>query len=344
MPSVIVTAEPMCRWEDGPHVRPLREAGFEIADPPETPPVDEDQTVAALRGVAAVIAGSEPYTERVLARLPGLRVISRCGVGCDRIDLEASARRGVAVAITPEGNYAAVAEHTLAMLLALARSIVRNDRGARRGLWIRTPLVPLRGKTLGIVGLGRIGRAVARRAVPFGLNLLGCDPRGDQGLARECGVELTGFDSLLARSDFVTLHVPLTPETRGLIGRAALARMKPGAFLVNTSRGGLVVEPDLVDALRSGRLAGAGLDVMVDEPPRGDNPLLALDNVLISPHVASNDLQAIHDMAEAAARNIVDIFRGRDSPESLVTPFPRPAPDVSTPDLPTDSHHKKDEP
>jgi phosphoglycerate dehydrogenase-like enzyme len=318
MATVIITPEPLYH-SYGSHVPLLRAAGFDITYPPRSPLTNEDETIEALRGVAAVIAGSEPYTERVLAGLRELRIISRCGVGCDGIDLEAAERFGIAVAITPDGNREAVAEHALALLLALARSIVRNDRDARRGLWLKTPLVPLRGKTIGLVGLGRIGRSVARRARPFGLNVLASDPNVSPELAREHGVELTDLNALLARSDFVSLHLPLTAETRGMFDRATLCRMKPGAFLINTSRGGLIVEADLVDALQSGHLAGAGLDVLVDEPPRPGNPLLALDTVLISPHVAANDIQAVQDMAEGAARNIIDLFQGKSLSASVVT-------------------------
>jgi phosphoglycerate dehydrogenase-like enzyme len=321
MPTVIITAESLYK-QDGSHIPLLRAAGFEVAYPPALPIATEDQTTAALSGSVAVIAGSEPYTERVLDALPELRIISRCGVGCDCIDLAAAERRRVPVTITPSGNSDAVAEHALALALALARAIVRNDRDARRGIWLKTPLVPLRGKTIGLVGLGRIGRSVARRAAAFGLTVLGCDPHVSPELARQDGVDLLDLEPLLARSDFVSLHVPLAPETRGLFDRAAFLSMKPGALLINTSRGGLIVEADLVDALRSGHLAGAGLDVLVEEPPSRDNPLLALDNVIISPHVAANDQKAIHDMAEAAARNIIDLFEGRLARECLVTACP----------------------
>ena len=150
-----------------------------------------------MRGCIAVIAGSEPYTERVFATLPELRIISRCGVGCDGIDLEAAERFRVTVAITPNANCEAVAEHALALLLALTRSIVANDRDVRRGRWQKTPLVPLRGKTLGVVGLGRIGRCVARRAAPFGLTVLGHDPNVGPEIAGELGVELTDLNALL---------------------------------------------------------------------------------------------------------------------------------------------------
>jgi D-3-phosphoglycerate dehydrogenase/(S)-sulfolactate dehydrogenase len=319
MPTVIITAESLYH-SHGPHVPLLQQAGFDIVYPVGLPISTEDQTIDALCGVVAVIAGSEPYSERVLAALPELRIISRCGVGCDCIDLEATARRRVPVTITPSGNCDAVAEHALALILALARSIVRNDRDARQGRWLKIPLVPLRGRTIGLVGLGRIGRSMARRAAAFRLTVLGCDPNVSPDLAREYGVELADLNSLLGRSDFVSLHLPVTPETRGLFDRSRLAAMKPGAFLVNTSRGGLIVEADLVEALQTGHLAGAGLDVLVDEPPRVDNPLLALENVLVSPHVAANDHQAIVDMALGAAQNIIDFFRGMIAPACLVTP------------------------
>ncbi len=319
MPKVLMTSEPLCR-PDGPYVSPLRAAGFEIAYPPRVPLTQEDEVIESLQGATAVIAGNEPYSERVLASLPELQIVSRCGVGLDQVDLEAARRLGVAVAITPDGNHEAVAEHTMALLLALTRSIVRNDREVRRGLWGKTTLVPLRGKTLGIIGLGRIGRSVARRAAAFRMRLLGHDPLVDRAVAPTHGVELTDLDTLLESSDVVTLHLPLTPATRGMIDRAVLARMRPGGFLINTARGGLVVEADLVEAIRSGHLAGAGLDVLADEPPGKDNPLLALDNVVVTSHRAANDEQSIRDMVEGAVQNILDHFRGNLHPPALVTP------------------------
>jgi D-3-phosphoglycerate dehydrogenase/(S)-sulfolactate dehydrogenase len=317
MPTVLITADPL--WHaDGRHVSLLRDAGFEIGFPPHVPLTGEDETIAALNGIVAVLAGSEPYSDRVLSAAPGLKIVSRCGVGYDRIDVRAAERLGVAVAITPEGNHQAVAEHTLALVLALARSIVTNDRDARSGRWRGPVLIPVRGKTLGLVGLGRIGRSVARRALAFGMNVLACDPYAEPGFAIQHGIELTDRGSLLARSDFVSLHLPLNDDTRGTFDRAELKLMKQGAFLINTSRGGLIVEADLVDALRSGHLRGAGLDVLADEPPRPENPLLALENVILSPHVAANDIQAIKDMADGAAENIVAWFQGRASPDAFI--------------------------
>ena len=175
MPTVIITADPL-HGSNGPPIARLRAAGFAIAFPPRVPLTREDEVVESLRGADAVIAGNEPYSERVLTSLPELRIVSRCGVGLDQVDLQAAARLGVAVSITPNGNHGAVAEHTMAMILALTRSIVRNDRNVRGGRWHKATVVPLRGKTLGIIGLGRIGRSVALRAAAFQLSILALYP------------------------------------------------------------------------------------------------------------------------------------------------------------------------
>ncbi len=213
--------------------------------------------------------------------------------------------------ITPEGNHQAVAEHTMALLLAVARAVVSGAIDARRGKWCRRGVsIPLRGKTLGIVGLGRIGRSVAVRASAFGMRLLACETHPDREFAEQYPVELVELDALLAQSDFVTLHAPMTPQTRDLINAGTLKRMKRGSVLVNTARGGLVNEQDLLEALTSGHLAGAGLDVLATEPPPPDHPLLALENVVFSPHVAALDAQAVADMAAGAVQNILEILAG----------------------------------
>jgi len=250
-----------------------------------------------------------------------LRVISRNGVGYDCVDVPAATRHGVAVTITPDGNHQAVAEHALAMLLAVARSVVPNAVDTRKGNWRRRSImIPLRGKTLGIVGLGRIGRSTAVRAAAFGMRLLAYETYPDREFAKTNNIELVDFDTLLSQSDFVTLHAPMSPETQDIINRKSLARMKPGSVLINTARGGLVNEADLLEALKSGRLAGAGLDVLAVEPPPPDHPLLALDNVIVSPHVSALDEQAIKDMALGAAENILDIYRGQWRLAGLLNP------------------------
>ena len=189
----------------------------------------------------------------------------------------------------------------------------------REGRWEREPTLPLRGRTLGIVGLGRIGKAVALRGECFGMRLLAYETAPDEAFVRQHQVTLVPLAQLLAESDYVTLHAPATPETKHLINRRTLALMKPTAFLINTARGGLVCEADLLDALQNKRLAGAGLDVFEKEPP-GDNPLLRLDNVLLTPHTAGVDLKSRDDMALSAANAIVALHRGEWPAEQIVNP------------------------
>ena len=323
MPRVLIVPAPMFHLP-GDHVDRLVAEGFEIVYPPEKKAVlSEPEIIAALDGVSAVVAGSEPYNHRVLSSRPTLRVIARAGVGSDAIVLDDATRHGVVVTITPGTNHDAVAESTMALLLAVVRSVVRLDRDVREGRWPREPLRPIRGGTLGIVGLGRIGQSVAVRAAGFGARLLAFEKLPNQEFVRAHGIELVDLDTLLTQSDFVTLHVPLTDETRGLINRRTLARMKPNCILINTARGGLVVESDLFEALRSGKIAGAGLDVFEHEPAVG-NPLLELDNVVASPHVAGVDTQSLAEMACLAAQNIIDLSHGRWPTPCVVNQAVRP--------------------
>ncbi len=311
MSKVLITAEAV-RKHPGPHLSVLEGGGLAYDYPARNVLLTEEETLAAVQGCIASLAGSEPYTDRVLAGLPDLRVISRNGVGYDRIDVEAATRRGVAVTITPEGNHQAVAEHAMALLLAVSRSIVTYAVATRAGQWRRSSMhLPLRGKTLGIIGLGRIGRSVAQRAAAFGMRLLACEKYPQADFVAQYNVDVVELDQLLAESDYVTLHTPMGPDTRELINARTLAIMKPGSVLINSARGGLVNEDDLLAALRSGHLAGAGLDVLASEPPPADHPLLQLDNVVVTPHIASFDTQGVEDMSVGAARNIVDILQGR---------------------------------
>ena len=309
MPSVMIFIQ-FLQDPNGPHVKLLREAGLEVRFPPRPDITDEEENIRVLQGISATIAGGEPYSRRVMAGLPDLRVISRWGVGVDRVDLAAATDSNAVVTITPSANHEAVAEHAVALLLAVSRFLAQRNDEIHRGLWERRCSLPLREKTLGLVGLGRIGRSVAVRAEAFRMRLLAHEAFPDREFAQRHGIELVDLDTLLARSDYVTLHVPLTEETRGLINRRTLSRMKPGALLVNTSRGGLVVEEDLVDALKSGHLGGAGLDVFVQEPIQPDHPLLELDNVLVSDHTAGIDTRSVEAMAVEAARNIVELYGG----------------------------------
>lgn len=310
MPTVLISPEPL-RQQPGAFREVLEAAGFECLDLPPGPTATEAQLRETLPKVDAMLAGSERLTGALFDLAPRLRVIARTGVGYDAVDVAAATARKIAVAITPGTNQESVAEQMFSLLLALSRNIVNNDRTIREGGWSRTLVQPLRGKTLGLVGLGRIGRAVASRALAFGMRVLAYDPVADPEFDARLGIGRRSFEDLLAESDVVSLHLPLAPETRGLINKETLARMRPGSYLINTSRGPLVVEADLAASLASGHLAGAGLDVFNVEPPEPGNPLLGLPNVVLSPHLGGIDLKGMSDMAALAARCVVDLSQGR---------------------------------
>jgi D-3-phosphoglycerate dehydrogenase / 2-oxoglutarate reductase len=319
MPRVLIAPATLA-GRDGRHLQLLREAGFDLAYPPHARQLTEDEVLEQLAGVSAVIAGSEPYTRRVLQANPQLRVIARAGVGYDAVDVVAATECGVAVTITPGTNHDAVAEYTFALILALAKNLIIAHHGTRAGNWPRLqPTLPLRGRALGIVGLGRIGKAVAVRGAAFGMGLLAHEPYPDLDFVEQHRVTLLPLERLLAEADWVSLHVPLTPASRYLIDRRTLALMKPTAYLINTARGALVCEDDLLEALVQRRIAGAGLDVFEQEPP-APGPLLELDNVVLTPHAAGVDLQSRDDMAAAAAGAIVALSRGAWPAEQVVNP------------------------
>jgi phosphoglycerate dehydrogenase-like enzyme len=280
--------------------------------------MSEEELLTQLPGCVASLAGSEPYTRAVIARAApaGLKVIARAGVGYDAIDLEAATDHGVAVCFAPGTNQEAVAEHAFALLLALIRNVPRQDAAIRRGEWPRKVVGFARTTTLGIVGLGRIGKAMATRANAFGFTVLATEIAPDVGFCEANRVALVPIEELLKRSDVVTLHVPKTPLTRNLIRRETLELMKPTAFVINTSRGGVVHEGDLYEALKAKRLAGAGLDVFEKEPP-GANPLFALDNVILTAHTAGVDRKSREDMARVPAQAIVKLL-AREWPEEWV--------------------------
>ena len=298
----------------GPAEAMLRDAGFEVRVVEDAGFVrggkSDQEAIEILRGASAVIAMGENYTAEVIGSSPDLRVIARHGVGFDRVDVGAATAAGVVVTITPTANHEAVAEHALALILATAKSLVAADKVLRSGGWSAPRRLPLRGSTLGIVGLGRIGRSLVTRAKGLGMRLIATELAPDRRFVEEHGVQLVDLDTLMATADYVSLHCPLSDETRGMINADRLSMMKPDAVLVNTARGGLVVEADLVEALRSGTIGGAGLDVFEQEPTDPENPLYDFENVVVSPHVAGNDVLATESMATEAAQCIIDLSRG----------------------------------
>jgi D-3-phosphoglycerate dehydrogenase / 2-oxoglutarate reductase len=296
---------------DGPHLELLRAAGFDVQFPPEGANLfTEADLIAALDGCVAAIAGSEPYTRNVIESAPFLRVIARSGVGFDAVDLAACDEASIVVATTPGVNHHAVAEHAIALLMGVARGFPEADRQVRENCWKRVARPRVMGSTIGIVGLGRIGQAVATRAVGLGMQVIALEPYPNQEFVDQWKIRLTDLEDLLARADYVSLHVPVTPETHHLINRQTLAKMKSGSVLINTSRGLLVDESALYEALKSGHVRAAGLDVFEVEPLPLTSPLLELDNVLTSGHIAGLDNESHHDTFEMVADIIISLRDG----------------------------------
>lgn len=275
--------------------------------------ISADDLLSAIGAYHAVIVRSRTkITSAVLEAAENLRVVGRAGVGVDNIDLSAAANRGVTVVNAPVATTLAVAEQTLALMLALARSIPRADAAMKSGQWIKKELmgVELNGKILGIVGVGNIGAAVAQRAAALGMRVLGYDPLLNEETLRERGVVPAGLHDLYAQADFISLHVPLSPETRGIFNGQALGRMKRGVRLVCTARGGLVDETALLGALESGHVAGAALDVFAQEPP-GLTALVAHPNVIATPHASSQTIEAQQRAAEDIANEVLAALEGK---------------------------------
>jgi D-3-phosphoglycerate dehydrogenase len=273
--------------------------------------LDEPGLIARIGEYEGLIVRSATrVTRAVIAAAPRLEVIGRAGAGVDTIDVEAATERGIIVMNTPGGNTTAVAEHTLALLLALARHVPVADATVKAGRWEKNRLqgIELLGKTLGILGLGRIGGEVARRALGFRMQVLAYDPYLTREAAERLGVDSVELDELLARSDFITIHTPLTGDTRHLIGEAELARMKPGVRLINCARGGIIDEAALARSLETGHVGGAGIDVFEKEPPPADHPLLRFEQVVLTPHLGAATDEAQSAVALAIADQVADVL------------------------------------
>jgi D-3-phosphoglycerate dehydrogenase len=265
------------------------------------------------------IAGLDEIDASVLEAGKHLKVIARYGVGVDRVDLEAATRLGIVVTNTPGANSVAVAELTITLILALARQLCQANQATHRGEWPRSSGIGLRGKIVGLIGFGQIGREVATRLKAFGCQLIAFDPNLTPEEMMRFGVEAATLEALLPRADFVSLHAPSLPATQQMVNAQFLSSMKPGAFLVNTARGELVDEAALFDALQSGRLLGAALDCFRKEPPEPDHPLLQFNQVILTPHSGSHTDEAVFNMGQMALNDCLAVLRG-DRPEYVVNP------------------------
>jgi D-3-phosphoglycerate dehydrogenase / 2-oxoglutarate reductase len=272
-----------------------------------------DDILAIARDADAVLVTYAKLPGELLKGLKRCKVIGRFGLGVDNIDIPAAAQLGITVTYVPDYCLREVSDHAMALLLALARKIPFSNRLVQSGRWEVPPIVPLRrldGQVLGLVGFGNIPRALAPKAKAFGLKVITHDPYVSADVVKALGVENTSFEDLLGRSDFVSVHAPLLPATRGLMNAAAFARMKKGAFLVNTARGPLVDETALVGALDSGHLGGAALDVVTAEPLAKDSPLLGRDNVILTPHTAFYSVEALEELQTKCATDVARVLSG----------------------------------
>jgi D-3-phosphoglycerate dehydrogenase len=304
------TDMPPAMLEEAPETRMLRDAGVEVSGERCG---SEDETIQHAAGAQAILNGMVPITRRVLEALPELKVVARYGVGVDNVDLEAATKNGVAVVYVPDYCVEEVSNQALAFLLGWARQVPRWTAMLREGRWGYDYLGEMRsvhGEVLGVIGMGRIGATLARKAAAFGLEVLGHDPGLSDEDLRQRGAHPLALDALLERSDYVSLHAPLQSGTHHLIGAAELARMKPSAFLINTSRGAVVDESALIDALRGGRIAGAGLDVFEAEPLAPESPLRQMDQVLLSPHMGAQSPRATEKLRRSIAEEVLRALRG----------------------------------
>ena len=315
----ILVAEPIAR-EGVERLRAVHEVD-------ERPGLGPDELCAIVAGYDALVVRSQVQVDAavIAAAGPRLQVVGRAGVGVDNVDLDAATAAGITVVNAPTGNTIAAAEHTLALLYGVARRIAAADASVRRGEWKRAQFtgLELRGRTLGIVGLGKIGQAIAVRANAMEMTVLASDPYVTEEQAAHHGVQLVPFDELIARSDAISVHVPLTRATRGLIGKDQLDRMRPGAILLNVARGGVIDEAAVADALGDGRLGGAGIDVFESEPPTG-SPLLDAPNTLLTPHLGASTAEAQVLVAEEVADQVLDVLAGRSARYAVNAPLLTP--------------------
>lgn len=274
----------------------------------------KEELLELWQGVDGIIAGIESYTEDVFKLAPkSLKIISRFGTGYESIEVSAAGEQGIAIANTPGVNATAVADLTLGLMISLARRIPLLDKKSREGQWIRTIGVGLAEKKLGIIGFGAIGKEVAIRAKGFSMDVLAYDPFFDKDFAHENNIKESSVEQILKEADFITLHVPVTKETEKMINKENLNKMKSNAFIINAARGQLVDEEALYEALKNGRIAGAGLDVFQQEPP-GKTPLFELDNVVVTPHIGGHTQEASELMGKTAIENVISFLKNGNCP------------------------------
>ncbi len=317
--KVLVTARAF--WVSGHESQAaLEAAGCEVVWSSKAGPLTIPELIEALDGCDAVIGSSDPYCEEVFAACPKLKIVARCGVGTDSVDMSAATRAGIIATNTPGAMAEGVADYTFGLMLAVCRDIPAANEMMRTGGWGELRGASVFKKTLGLVGIGRIGQSVAQRATGFCMRVIAYDPVLQASGATVEGVEFVDLDTLLTESDFITLHAPATPETIGMFNSSAFAKMKSSAYLVNTARGSLINTADLIEALDNGTIAGAALDVYEKEPLPADSPLRSAKRCVLSPHNAFNALESTMEMSRQSAVSVLELHSGK-RPANVCNPL-----------------------
>ncbi len=317
--TVLIESRPFCAFDMAP-MEQLKDSGMNLIDMRGSG-VEDPKFVAALKQADAILCGNDlVVNDEVLDMAPGVKAIAKMGAGLDTVDIDAATRHDAIVFHTPGANNQAVADHTFALMLNVARKIIYCDQSLREKRWEHTKIMGLEiwQKTLGLIGLGAIGRCVALRAKGFQMKVVAYDPFWPEAFATEQGIEKVEIEELLRVSDIISIHVPLIPATKWMINAKTLGLMKPSAIMINAARGGIVNEADLYDALKNNVIAGAGLDVFENEPP-SDSPLLELDNVVLTPHTAAFTFEGMNNMSVGVVEQLIEYYQG-GKPVHIVNP------------------------
>jgi len=315
--KILVSPTSLSPDSNSPALRLLRSFSDNLLFNPYGRPLIENELIPLLADCQGFIAGVDFITRKVIKNAPKLKVISRYGVGVDRVDLAAAKEKGIIVCNTPGVNSNAVADLTFALLLSLARKVPYLDRNTREGGWSRSVGFELYGKTLAILGLGAAGKAVAKRALGFSMKILAYDHFSSREFAYMHGIIPASLEEAAREADFLSIHLPLTAETKNLVDAGIMKSMKKGAIIINTARGGILDETAAYELLKCGHLGGLGLDVFEAEPP-GSSPLFELDSVVVTPHTGSHTAEAIAGMADLSVKNLIDVLSGKECQYTVV--------------------------
>ncbi len=309
--KILVTPTSMQEGKENKAIDRLKDFSGDLIYNPYGRPLTQEELIPLLKDCDGYIAGLDEITKKVLSQCGKLKVISRYGAGVDRVDLAAARENKIIVTNTPGVNAVAVAELAFGMILSLARKITFLDQKTRNGEWVRSTGMELKSKTIGILGLGAIGKDLARYAQGFSMNVMAYDPYINEAYAKENNITVASFEQVIESCDVISLHLPLTDKTRHLIDRDVIGRMKRGALLVNTSRGGIIDEDAAYEGLKDGHLGGLALDAFEAEPPK-QSPLFQLENVVVTPHTGAHTKEATQNMADLAVENLIQVLSGQD--------------------------------